>query len=172
MKVTATITHEVEITTAEVGRAIMQHVHAALPNVDDVGCDWYTDTAGCTYIAADPEWQVSTDPEIAILVDAANLLQYDHLMRMPVECATLDEEIASEPLPETRDAERIRPEELVQIVNLSRIEQGAPHRAIQNCLLDIATWNEIDEIQLWYAAVMHRKSEEARALRHAAGLAF
>ena len=73
MKLTVTTKHEVEITPEQLASGIMQYV-VALTGIDDAGCDWATKD-GITYVAND-EWEVSTNPNIATLVDAANIIAY------------------------------------------------------------------------------------------------
>ena len=73
MKVTVTMKQDVEINNDQLGSAIMQYV-VSLTGIDDAGCDWATKD-GITYVAND-EWEVSTNPNIATLVDAANIIAY------------------------------------------------------------------------------------------------
>lgn len=79
MKVTATQTVEVELSKEELGRALRRWAREEYgrDDFDDVGCDWLTDDAGSTYVGG-ADWHVSTNPEFATLIDAANLVQYGH----------------------------------------------------------------------------------------------
>jgi len=47
---------------------------------DDAGCEWLTKT-GHTYIAEEG-WIVSSNPQVAALVDAINILQYGKKMEL------------------------------------------------------------------------------------------
>ncbi len=62
-----------ELSDEEFGRALISIVSDRLEIEDDAGLDWITDGAGNTFIG-DPDWEVSQDPLIAALVDAANIL--------------------------------------------------------------------------------------------------
>ncbi|MFZ5770517.1 MAG: hypothetical protein ACOY4W_03735 [Thermodesulfobacteriota bacterium] len=62
-----------EVSEKELRRILLQEAAKRLPSFDDCGMDWFTDYHGCTY-AGGPEWRISTDPEVAALVDAANSL--------------------------------------------------------------------------------------------------
>jgi cytochrome c oxidase assembly factor CtaG len=48
---------------------------------DDAGGDWYTDDAGNTFVN-ERAWQVSSDPLVATLVDAAAIIKYGHTMKL------------------------------------------------------------------------------------------
>lgn len=62
----------------DLAHALMRLAWERCGRPDDPGLDWYTDIAGNTYITVDPDWRVSTDPEVAALIDAAHvLLGYD-----------------------------------------------------------------------------------------------
>ena len=72
--VTETRTSTAHVTASDLGRAIMGEAWQRCGgNFDDAGCDWYTHEGG-VYINGEPGWQVSADPEVAALVDAANIL--------------------------------------------------------------------------------------------------
>lgn len=74
---------EIEIDDSLAQRIIYLKVFDLIGDVvDDAGCDWYTDSMGRTYIAADRDWQVSQDMRVATLVDAANILSYGKTMKM------------------------------------------------------------------------------------------
>lgn len=66
------------VSPQDLANALMRLAWERCGRPDDAGCDWYTDRDGNTYITVDPNWRVSTDPEVAALVDAAHvLLGYD-----------------------------------------------------------------------------------------------
>jgi hypothetical protein len=69
---TVTATMQVQITPKELAYALMQEVHRRCEIHDDAGCDWMT-YDNVTYMG---EWEISTNPHIARLVDAANILHY------------------------------------------------------------------------------------------------
>jgi hypothetical protein len=74
MKITGKQTIELEVSKQELAHAIMSVILDKLEVFDDAGCDWLTDQ-NITYIG-DMSWIVSSDENIAILVDAMNVLQY------------------------------------------------------------------------------------------------
>lgn len=51
------------------------------PDWDDAGLDWLTDDHGNTWIG-DTDWLFSNDPKIAALVDAINVIQYGHTIKL------------------------------------------------------------------------------------------
>ena len=66
------------VSSRAMAAALMRLAWERCGRPDDASCDWYTDAAGNTYITPDPNWQVSKEPEVAALVDAAHvLLGYD-----------------------------------------------------------------------------------------------
>lgn len=78
------------VTAHSIGQALLSLAQReATFQGDDAGCDWCTES-GITYITMDGnrDWIASTNPEIAVLVDAANLLRLGHtLSPTPVEQA-------------------------------------------------------------------------------------
>lgn len=68
------------ITQNDLSYSIMKVVLRELGNIDDAGCSWLTD-GDDTYIG-DQEWKVSSDSNIARLVDAANILRYGEPMHI------------------------------------------------------------------------------------------
>ncbi len=79
MKVTATRTEDIEVdmNNQQLGWAIMEYVQSKIGYIDDAGCDWNTKD-NITFIGSNPkEWQVSTNPLIAILINAMNIIRYD-----------------------------------------------------------------------------------------------
>ena len=64
----------VQITQRDLGFAIREVAAEMCGNPDDAGCDWTTNNEGRTCIAGNSDWVASTDPNVATLVDAANLL--------------------------------------------------------------------------------------------------
>ena len=79
MKVTVTRTEDIEVdmNNQQLGWAIMEYVQSKIGHIDDVGCDWNTKD-NITFIGNDPKkWQVSTDPLIAILINAMNIIRYE-----------------------------------------------------------------------------------------------
>lgn len=66
---------EMEMTNQQLAWAIMDYVQDKIGHIDDAGCDWFTDDNLFTFIGSDKNWCVSTDPSIATLVDAANIIR-------------------------------------------------------------------------------------------------
>jgi hypothetical protein len=91
VKLTGKQTVELDVTADDLGRAlfavIMQRMGVG-EEFDDAGCDWLT-RDGCTYIGGE-DWQVSSTPEIAALVDAANILHYGHKLVLTPQTPTND----------------------------------------------------------------------------------
>ncbi|MGB9804646.1 hypothetical protein [Desulfofundulus sp.] len=75
MRILATQRLEVDVTDKDLGSALFQKVVQMLGGIDDAGLDWYT-CGKDVYIGRNKEWQVASDPDIATLVDAANILLY------------------------------------------------------------------------------------------------
>jgi hypothetical protein len=74
---------EVEITESDLSYCIMGLVLEKLKlddDFDDAGMDWLTEL-GNTYIGS-PDWLISKDSKIAVLVDAANILRYGTKMNL------------------------------------------------------------------------------------------
>lgn len=72
MKVFGTQMVSVEISDAELVRALFQKVQEYIGEIDDAGCDWLT--SGDKVYIADENWLVCEDARVAALVDAANVL--------------------------------------------------------------------------------------------------
>lgn len=72
---------EIDVTPGALADAIMLVVMERTGSPDDAGCDWYTDVEGNTYIA-NQDWIVSVQPKVAALVDAANILKYDKVLKV------------------------------------------------------------------------------------------
>lgn len=77
---------EIEITLRELGYTLMEIVLTKIKSrgndfVDDAGCDWFTNKNGETFIGGD-DWQISSDKNVACLVDAANVLFYGKPLRL------------------------------------------------------------------------------------------
>ena len=69
------------VTPYDLAHALMRLASDRCGRPDDMGLDWHTDTAGNTFITADPDCRVSTDPAVAALVDAAHVLLGHDLRR-------------------------------------------------------------------------------------------
>jgi hypothetical protein len=67
-------TFKAEMSHQELSYAIMDIVQDKLGNIDDAGCDWFT-KGDRTFIGEGVEWQASDDPQIAVLVNAANIIR-------------------------------------------------------------------------------------------------
>jgi len=81
MKIKGTQEVEIEIDKNQLAYAIMFVVEEKLRGIDDAGCDWMTE-GNRTYIS-DSHWLVSENSEIAILVNAANILKYGAKLNLP-----------------------------------------------------------------------------------------
>lgn len=78
MKITGKQTIEIEISNDDLAGAIMQWMLQRFGDIDDAGCDWGTDN-GETFIS-EGNWKVSSNPDMATLVDAANIIRYGRRM--------------------------------------------------------------------------------------------
>ena len=78
MKITGKQTIEIEIDNDELASAIMQWMMMRFGEIDDAGGDWGTDN-GDTFIY-EGNWKVSSNPYVATLVDAANIIRYGRRM--------------------------------------------------------------------------------------------
>ncbi len=67
------VKHQVQLTPKQLGYAIQHLVHKSCGVEDTAGCDLLTDQFGNTYIGGS-DWQISSQPNIAKLADAANIL--------------------------------------------------------------------------------------------------
>jgi hypothetical protein len=76
MKITGSMKIEMEVTDQELGHAVMARA-LAKAGVDDPGVDYITDEDGHVYMA---EFDLGSNPEFALLVDAANLLIYGRFL--------------------------------------------------------------------------------------------
>jgi hypothetical protein len=76
MKVQAHKTEQIEIDMSyqELAWAIMGVVEEKIDHIDDAGCDWEVH-GDKTYIGEGQQWEVSDDPEVARLVEAANIIR-------------------------------------------------------------------------------------------------
>jgi len=64
---------EVEITERQLAYLLFPLIFKKIGGpVDDAGCDWLTKD-GNTYIS-NSEWHISSDPDVATLVDAVNII--------------------------------------------------------------------------------------------------
>ena len=75
MKISGTI--DIDVTEQELGHTLLGLIAHKLDDLDDAGCDWFTNDNNITYIG-NKDWEVSGNAKIAILVDAANILIYGH----------------------------------------------------------------------------------------------
>ncbi len=76
MKITGTQKVTIEVDNRELAYALMEVIlklAGLAKDFDDAGCDWFT-IANNTYIG-DIDWKISTNPDVAILVKAMNILQ-------------------------------------------------------------------------------------------------
>ncbi len=64
----------VELSDDDLGIAIFRRAMEMAGNPDDAGCDWHTDDHGNTYIAGEWDWQVSSDPTVAAMIDLHHVL--------------------------------------------------------------------------------------------------
>jgi len=64
----------VEVDEKDIAPVLLHKAWSLCHRPDDGGCDWYTDDKGNTYITADKDWQVSSNPIVATLIDAYNIL--------------------------------------------------------------------------------------------------
>jgi hypothetical protein len=66
------------VTNAELGHAVFDAAWHLAGRPDDGDADWYTDGIE-TFISYDGTWhRMSVDPDVARLIDAANILRYGH----------------------------------------------------------------------------------------------
>jgi len=86
MKTMATVPEksiEVDIDDRQLVKLIYQKIFEIAKvdeEYDDAGCDWITKD-GITYIANN-EWVFSKDPNVAILVDACNIILYGKIIKL------------------------------------------------------------------------------------------
>ena len=72
---------EIEITKQQVAYLLFEIIFDKIGyEIDDAGCDWFTED-GHTYIAHD-KWHVSSDSNVAILVDAINIILYSEPLKL------------------------------------------------------------------------------------------
>lgn len=74
MKIDLPTTLTVELSDEDLGDALWRRAYELTGVEDDAGCDWYTDDNGNTYINADWNWQVSSDPVVAAMIDLHHIL--------------------------------------------------------------------------------------------------
>lgn len=74
MKINLSTVLTVELTDADLSQAIFRRAREMAGSPDDAGCDWYTDDHGNTYVAGDYDWQVSSDPTVAAMIDLYHTL--------------------------------------------------------------------------------------------------
>ena len=74
IKITALL--DAEISNDELASALFRAAIklGGLDDIDDAGCDWFTDHHGCTYISA-PDWIVSRNPQVAAMIDSVHALK-------------------------------------------------------------------------------------------------
>jgi hypothetical protein len=77
MKVTGTQKVELEISNSDLADAIDQLIIEKYfdSDFDDAGCDWLTENGEKVFIGNE-EWEVSNNKNVAVLVDASNILRY------------------------------------------------------------------------------------------------
>jgi hypothetical protein len=75
---------DLTISACELRYALFQAIYARTGIFDDAGCNWYTDDAGNTFVN-ERAWQVSSDPDVATLVDAASIILLGHPMKLEEE---------------------------------------------------------------------------------------
>ena len=90
MPATYTVTGErtkkidLTISAREISYALYAAIFSQMSPFDDAGCDWFTDDAGNTYVN-ERAWQVSSDPLVATLVDAAAIILHGHTLKLEAE---------------------------------------------------------------------------------------
>lgn len=85
---------EVEIPDRACVNVIWNKVFEHVGQIDDAGCDWYTDSAGAVFINGDWGWFVTSDQSIGKMVDVANILTIGRVLKM--EPAEADDELTPE----------------------------------------------------------------------------
>lgn len=85
VKAKGTVEIEVELTHAELSYCIMRIVVERTKIDDDAGCDWLTCwDVGSLFGAfiGGREWKVSSDENVMMLIDAANVLHYGEALNL------------------------------------------------------------------------------------------
>ena len=74
IKITALL--DAEISNDELASALFRAAIklGGLDDIDDAGCDWFTDHHGRTYIGG-ADWIVSRNPQVAAMIDSVNALK-------------------------------------------------------------------------------------------------
>lgn len=80
MQVTKMEQISVSVTPAQLAGAIKYFVWNRLGQPDDADCDWLTD--GDIIFFGSRDWRVTEDPDLALLVDAANLLAHGEALHV------------------------------------------------------------------------------------------
>lgn len=65
-------------------RTLMREAWKRCGEPDDAGCDWFTDEQGNTYIGS-AIWKVSSDPQVAQIVETAYLIRHGENVRHTME---------------------------------------------------------------------------------------
>lgn len=74
IKITALL--DAEISDDELANALFRAAIklGGLDDIDDAGCDWFTDSHGRTYIGG-ADWIVSRNPQVAAMIDSVHALK-------------------------------------------------------------------------------------------------
>lgn len=74
IKITAVL--DAEISNDELAIAVFRAAIklGGLDDIDDAGCDWFTDHYGRTYIGG-ADWLVSRSPQVAAMIDSVHALK-------------------------------------------------------------------------------------------------
>ncbi len=75
---------EIDVESFPLAQALYRRIlqTAGLPDdFDDAGLDWYTDQDGNTFVGT-PEWQVSSNPDVARLVDTLNMFNLGRILQL------------------------------------------------------------------------------------------
>jgi hypothetical protein len=91
VEIEATIHTTVFISSEQLGQAIFEEVTNRTGVDDDAGCDWYTDSRGNTFIGQDCGWFVSNEPDVASMVDTANIFYNGQVMKSEMTPITTEE---------------------------------------------------------------------------------
>jgi hypothetical protein len=72
---------QISVDDKMIASTIAQKIFEMVGNFDDAGCDWTTDAEGNFCIAGDPEWQISKNWNVGVLVDAMNIINHGHPLK-------------------------------------------------------------------------------------------
>lgn len=71
---------QIDVTDMELARALFAKVQEYIGEIDDAGCDWYTE--GEKVYICDRHWLVCEDKRVAALVNAANVLMVGKILTL------------------------------------------------------------------------------------------